>query len=57
MKNKNTESLQDNPLRYEWTESRPIESIGWVCPVCQNVWGPMVKECDRCNNPTKGVGE
>ena len=23
--------------------------FGWVCPVCERVWAPDVKECQWCN--------
>ena len=26
---------------------------GWVCPFCQRVWAPFVRECDACNTKTE----
>lgn len=23
----------------------------WICPKCDRVWGPLVMECVKCNNP------
>ena len=23
---------------------------GWKCPVCNNVYAPFVRECEKCNN-------
>lgn len=24
--------------------------VGWICPRCQRVWSPRVRECEYCND-------
>ena len=28
---------------------------GWKCPVCNSVYAPFVRECEKCNKKTDGL--
>ena len=26
-----------------------MDYLGWICPKCDRVWAPHIKECNHCN--------
>jgi len=40
------------PMNQPMYQPVPYQT-GWVCPKCGSVYGPMHRECTRCNPPMK----